>query len=116
MGYLFKDTCYPTQAAARIAECASAHTVVLSGTTVYTSQCNSSSVLGTSYTLCLRTNGGACTARTVTVQPDIPCAYDPAVVNQDLLSLFGLALGAAVAVLAVKWLYHYFKPDRNHEP
>jgi len=49
------------------------------------------------------------------VQADVPCAFDPVELNTDLGVLFGLALGAAVSVLGAKWVYEYFRPDRNHE-
>lgn len=116
MGYLFKGVCYPTQAQARQAECDGSNTVQVSGTTIYTAQCSSTTWTGTTYSTCLRTNGGTCTTRTVPFSADQECAWDAYTVNTDLAALFGLAVVAAVAVLAARWLYNYFRPDRNHEP
>lgn len=115
MGYLFRGTCYPTQDTARAAECSSRDVTAISGADVHTAQCATSDFTGSTYTLCARVNGGACTSIVMPAQADIPCAFDPVELNTDLGVLFGLALGAAVSVLGAKWVYEYFRPDRNHE-
>jgi len=115
MGYLFRGVCYPTQSDARKAECSAYSNITQASTNVYTTQCSSAVFTGPTVSLCLRTNGGTCVTRTVPVQPDIACAFDPQTVNADMNSLFYMGLGVFAALLALRWIYNHFRPDRDAE-
>jgi hypothetical protein len=115
MGFLYRGACYANQAEARSAQCSDVASVTVATSNLYTSECASTVHTGATFSVCMRTNGGACTSRAVPYQVDVPCAFDNVTLNADLLSLFYLGLGVFAAVLATKWVYNYFRPDRNHE-
>lgn len=76
MGALFQGVCYPSAADARRDHASQASQVVLTGTTVYSTEVTS--IGPSSFELCTRTNGGACTSRTIQAPDDIypACSHD----------------------------------------
>lgn len=116
MGYLYKGVCYPTQIDARAAECSAMASITQATTNLYTTQCNSTTFTGSTFSLCVRTNGGACTVHTQPVQADIPCTFDPVTINEDMSELFYLGLGVFAGLLALRWIYNRFRPDRDDTP
>lgn len=76
MGALFKNVCYPSQEAARAQSCSEFDSKVMATTNLYTSECTSTVFTGTTFNICKRTNGGACTtvAQPWPVTP--ACDYD----------------------------------------
>jgi hypothetical protein len=100
MGYLFKGACYPDLPSAKAADCSQSATFWGSTTNIYSSQCTSTTfdAASTTKTLCVQTNGGACTNRTV-AYPNYPnCTYDGGV---SLSSDYFAALLAFLAIIYV---------------
>jgi hypothetical protein len=60
MGYLYRDTCFPTTETARQSACAGASASWGDGATAYTLECTSSDFSIPSMSLCRRANGGTC--------------------------------------------------------
>lgn len=112
MGALFQGTCYPLAADARRDHAAKSSQVVLSGTTVYSTEVTA--IGSTTFTLCARTNGGACTARTVQATDSIypACTYTG---GSDIALDWGYAaLALFVVIYGGKQLIRLF--EHHHNP
>lgn len=110
MGALYRDTCYPTQEAARAQACATFDAKVMATTNLYTTECTSTVFTGATMSLCKRTNGGACTSITQPWPVTPACDHDGGVSLS--LDYFYAVLALFVVVWGLKKLLQLF--DRPH--
>lgn len=111
MGALFQGVCYPSATDARREHAAASSQVVLSGTTVYSTEVTS--IAGSSFVLCARTNGGSCTSRTVQAPDSIypSCSYDG---GANLALDWGyVALALFVVIYGGKQIIRLFEAHHN---
>lgn len=111
MGALFQGTCYPTAAGARRDHASKSSQVVLSGTTVYSTEVTA--IGSATFTLCARTNGGTCTSRTVQAADAVypACSFEG---GSDLALDWGyVALALFVVIYGGKQLIRLFESHHN---
>lgn len=112
MGALFKNTCYPSQEEARTQACNSLDVKVMSGGTLFTSECTSSVYTDATMTVCKRTDGGACT-NVPQPWPDTPtCDYAGG--STLALDWFYVLITFLIIVYGFKRLIALF--DAPHQP
>lgn len=111
MGALFQGTCYPSASDARRDHAAKSSQVVLSGTTVYSTEVT---FIGSdTFTLCARVDGGTCTSRVVQAADSIypSCSYDGGV---ELALDWGyVALALFVVIYGGKQIIRLFEAHHN---
>lgn len=106
MGALYKGVCYPLPADARKDHASQSTGVVLSGTTLYSTEVVS--VGSTSFVLCTRTNGGTCTNRTMQAPDSIYPACDYNADASLMLDWTHAALWLFALLFGLKHLYELF--------
>lgn len=113
MGYLVRDACFPDLRTAKAAHCASVNGLWGATTSQYTTECTATAfaAANTTYPVCRRLNGGACTTYNQTYPSFVPCTYDGNMANQT--DFFTLMLGFLLVVWVGKQLQQKFW--KSHE-
>jgi len=113
MGSLHQGVCHPTSESAKKHVCAQTWAQWGDGASVVHASCTSTDFTLTDMVLCVRVDGGACTARTVAYPVFPDCSFSDS--HADMTALFGLGLGLIVTVFLAKWIYNIFAPSRRSD-